>query len=123
MCVCVHVLHIHINNSYVSANASIVQCPYSARTVPVQCPNSARTVPELILMIKHTYPRYAHPVCSFKEMEEVAYFSDRTHVFPRETKEKQCSGTVRALFGHCTGTVRALYGHCAGPEYGEDVFI
>ena len=81
----VYVLHIYVSNSYACANAIIVQCPYSARTVPVQCPYSARTVPDLILMIKHTYPRYAPPVCSFKEMEEVASFSDRTHVFPRET--------------------------------------
>ena len=114
----VYVLHIYVSNSYACANAMIMQCPYSARTVPVQCPYSARTVPDLILMIKHTYPRYAPPVCSFKEMEEVASFSDRTHVFPAKLKIKPWSGTVRALYGHCTGTVRALYGHCVILRWG-----
>ena len=120
VCVCVVVcVCLRTNNSNAFTNASLVQCPYSARTVPVQCPYGARTVPDLIFLFKRLHPRFAPRVLSLQEMKEVASFYDRTHVFPRETNKQPWSGTVRALYGHCTGTVRALYGHCAGPGCGD----
>ena len=118
VCVC-----LHTNNSHAFTNASLVQCPYSARTVPVQCPYSARTVPDLIFLLKSLHTRFAPCVLSLQEMKKAASFSGRAHVFPRETNKKLWSGTVRALYGHCTGTVRALYGHCAGLGCGDEVFI
>ena len=75
------------------ANATLMQCPYSARTVPEQC--------FLLVSQGQTCVRSEKRTTSFIIWNERTRLADLGYVC---FNNKMRSGTVRALYGHCTGT-------------------